>query len=158
MTVPSKLRYLIASAALIMGIWSAPAWAQVVSPQPAEPTDALSLSMTLNAQSCFNRIESVQLDVDSRPIVVNYVVEPNPDAVCPVSPPLMLDIALGSFEPGSYELMIDGTIDGEAQPTASASFEVLGSVAARSVPLNSEFGLFFLAFSVLLLGVVRARV
>lgn len=141
-----------------LGLFCDPGWAQEVSPQPAYPTDELSLTMNLNAQSCFNRIESVQLDVNSKPIVVNYAVEPVSDAICPVPPPLRLDVALGSFEPGSYGLMIDGTIDGEAQPTVSASFDVRDSAATRSVPLISELGLFCLAFSVLLLGVVRARV
>jgi hypothetical protein len=150
-----KLKYLFAFLAL--GAFSVPVWSQEVSPQPAGPTDELRLTMTLDAVACFNRLEDVQVDVDSMPIVVNYVVEPVPNPICPVPPPLRMDVALGSFEPGSYELVIDGTIDGEAQPTATASFEVLGAGSTQSVPTISDVGLLLLSSLVFLFGMARFR-
>ncbi len=154
--IASGLRYLIALVAL--GTFIVPVWAQEVSPQPAGPTDELRLTMGLNTRSCFNQIEDVQVDVGSRPILVNYVVAPVQGVICVgTPPPLRLDVALGSFGPGSYELVIDGTIDGEAQPTATASFEVLGAGSTQSVPTFSRVGLLLLSSLVFLLGMARFR-
>jgi hypothetical protein len=142
---------------LTLSMFCAPVWSQQVYPQPANPNDELRLRFNLNAQSCFNRIIDSQVDVTSRPIEVSYIVEPVANPVCVLPPLLTLNVLLGSFEQGIYQVIIEGSIDGEAQSAVTTSFEVRGLAAPRSVPLDSEPALYCLALCVFFLGILRAR-
>ncbi len=125
--------------------------AQEVSPQPATPEDEIRLFWILPALSCFNEVADFTMAVDGPVVSVDVLVDEVEAPICPTPPPLVLDIALGNFAPGSYELILSGLIRDEPFGPVSVDFEVLLGNSATAVTTLNTIGhwlmLLLLAFA-----------
>jgi hypothetical protein len=155
---PCSLKGIGASFFLILFAISQSASAQEVLPQPAGADDQLRLTMVLDVPSCFNEIVDIQLNEYDDGVVVVYFVESVEDPICATPPPLRLDVELGSFQPGRYNLRIEGTFYGDPRPAITSIFVVgSGLASTRQVPSASASGLFILVVILFIFGAFNVR-
>lgn len=121
-----------------------PSNAQDISPQPATPEDEIRLFFAFPVVGCFNEITDVAVSTNGTLVSVDFVVEEVALPICGTPPPLILDVALGSFPPGDYQVALGGVILGDPFGPITTGFGVQGGGSSVGLPVLSEAGLWLL--------------
>lgn len=123
-----------------------------VDPQPATPDDQLSLFLVVNASGCWNRVEDFGVQRSGNDVLLDYTVVPVPDAVCGTPPPLVINTNIGTFPPGEYRVVANGTSDGVGLDQVVIPFGV-NPGSATAIPVGGP-----LFVGLMILGLISVLV
>lgn len=117
-----------------------------VVPNPAPAGASLRATLVGLQPVCF-AVNSFTVERNGATVTLRVQVG---SGACGVPPPGYITLPIGSYGPGNYTLVYEGTIDGQPQPVLTTAFQVLAG--PRTVPANRGEGLALLAFVLAAVG------
>lgn len=131
--------------------------AQDITPQPATPEDDILMTYLLPVPGCYFDVTEASHSVSGNTVIVYFEVEPVAMPICGTPPDLTLNMNLGEFLPGSYQLELTGVINGGPFGPLTSEFQVRGGSPPVSVPSLGPAGSSLLVIFLMLLGSVSCR-